>query len=209
MEGSSKVQGHSKVRSSFPPVASEMLADFKASVRPLHRLVYLVAFAYTKDAWLAERVATDVMASAFERWIRQPSELNDLKLYLIRTAISESRAHLEGNAALDDIREDLDELFAQQGMTEWRPIALDSIRNRAIRSHLTGALRELTAPTAVTVLLRDAFHLTTLQIADVTGESHQRVQSRLAYGRIALCVKMASRASDRKTSAPVSLAPAY
>ena len=74
---------------------------------------------------------------------------------------------------------------------------------------LTGALRELTAPTAVTLLLRDAFHLTTLQIADVIGESHQRVQSRLAYGRIALCVKMASRASDRKTSAPVSVAAAY
>jgi DNA-directed RNA polymerase specialized sigma24 family protein len=209
MEGSSKLMDHSNVRSSFPPAASELLAKFKAAVRPFHRIVYLVAFIYTKDARLAERAATDVMASAFERWIRQPSELNDLKLYLIRTAISESRAHLEGNAALDDIREDLDELFAQQGMTTWRPIALDSIRNRAIRSHLTGALRELTAPTAVTLLLRDAFHLTTPQIADVIGESHQTVQSRLAYGRIALCVKMASRASDRKTLAPVSLAAAY
>ena len=208
MEGSSKLMDHGKVRSSFPPAASVVLADFKASVRPFHRLVYLVAFAYTKNASLAERVAIAAMTSAFEGWSRQPSDLNDLKLYLIRTAISQSRAHVDGNAALDGIREDLDELLAQQGMS-MPPIVLDPIRNSAIRSHLTGALRELTAPTAVTLLLRDAFHLTTLQIADVIGESHQRVQSRLACGRIALCVKLASRASDRKTSAPVSLAAAF
>jgi DNA-directed RNA polymerase specialized sigma24 family protein len=209
MEGSSKLMDHGKVRCSFPSPASEMLADFKAAVRPFHRLVYLVALAYTKDASLAERVAIDAMTSAFDGWSRRPSDLNDFKLYLIRAAISESRAHLEGNAALDGIREDLDELLAQQGISEWRPIDLDPIRNSAIRSLLTGALQELAAPTAVTLLLRDAFHLTALQIADIIGESHQRVQSRLAYGRIALCVKMASRASDRKTSAPVSLAAAY
>jgi DNA-directed RNA polymerase specialized sigma24 family protein len=208
MEGSSKLMDHRKVRSNSPPADSKMLADFENAVRPFHRLVYLVAFAYTKNAPLAERVAIDAMASAFEGWSRQPSDLNDLKLYLIRTAISQSRAHVDGNAALDGIREDLDELLAQQGMS-MPPIVLDPIRNSAIRSHLTGALRELTAPTAVTLLLRDAFHLTTLQIADVIGESHQRVQSRLACGRIALCVKLASRASDRKTSAPVSLAAAF
>ena len=208
MEGSSKLMDHGKVRSSFPPAASVVLADFKAALRPFHRLVYLVAFVYARDAALAERVAIDAMASAFEGWSRQPSDLNDLKLYLIRTAISQSRAHVDGNAALDGIREDLDELLAQQGMS-MPPIVLDPIRNSAIRSHLTGALRELTAPTAVTLLLRDAFHLTTPQIADVVGESHQRVQSRLAYGRIALCVKLASRASDRKTSASVSFAAAY
>ena len=208
MEGSSKLMDHRKVRSNSPPADSKMLADFENAVRPFHRLVYLVAFAYTKNAPLAERVAIDAMASAFEGWSRQPSDLNDLKLYLIRTAISQSRAHVDGNAALDGIREDLDELLAQQGMS-MPPIVLDPIRNSAIRSHLTGALRELTAPTAVTLLLRDAFHLTTSQIADVIGESHQTVQSRLAYGRIALCVKMASRASDRKTSAPVSLAAAF
>jgi DNA-directed RNA polymerase specialized sigma24 family protein len=209
MEDSSKLMDPGKVRSSFPPAASEVLADFKAAVRPFHRLVYLVAFAYTKNASTAERVAIDAMTSAFEGWSRQPGDLNDLKLCLIRTAISESRAHLDGNAALDGIREDLDELLAQQGMSKWPPIVLDPIRNSAIRSHLTGALRELTAPTAVTLLLRDAFHLTTLQIADVIGESHQRVQSRLAYGRIAVCVKVASRASDLKISAPASLAAAY
>ena len=208
MRGSSKLMDHRKVRSNSPPADSKMLADFENAVRPFHRLVYLVAFAYTKNAPLAERVAIDAMASAFEGWSRQPSDLNDLKLYLIRTAISQSRAHVDGNAALDGIREDLDELLAQQGMS-MPPIVLDPIRNSAIRSHLTGALRELTAPTAVTLLLRDAFHLTTLQIADVIGESHQRVQSRLACGRIALCVKLASRASDRKTSAPVSLAAAF
>jgi DNA-directed RNA polymerase specialized sigma24 family protein len=209
MEGSSKLMDHGKVRSSFPPAASVVLADFKAALRPFHRLVYLVAFVYARDAALAERVAIDAMASAFEGWSRQPGDLNDLKLYLIRTAISESRAHLDANAALDGIREDLDELLAQQRMSKWPPIVLDPIRNSAIRSHLTGALRELTAPTAVTLLLRDAFHLTTSQIADVIGESHQTVQSRLAYGRIALCVKLASRASDRKTSASVSFAAAY
>jgi DNA-directed RNA polymerase specialized sigma24 family protein len=209
MEGGSKLMGHDKVRSSFPPSTSEILADFKAAVHPFHRLVYLVAFAYTKNASLAERVAIDAITSAFKEWSLQPSDLNDLKLYLIRTAISESRAYLEGNATLDGIREDLDELIAQQGMSKWRPIVLDPIQNSAIRSLLTRALRELTAPTAVTLLLRDAFHLTTLQIADVTGESHQRVQSRLAYGRIALCVKMANGASDRKATAPVSLAAAY
>jgi DNA-directed RNA polymerase specialized sigma24 family protein len=208
MEGGSKLMDHDKVRSSFP-LASEMLADFKAAVRPFHRLVYLVALAYTKNASLAERVAIDAITSAFKEWSLQPSDLNDLKLYLIRTAISESRAYFEGNATLDGIREDLDELIAQQGMSKWRPIVLDPIQNRTIHSLLTGALRELTAPTAVTLLLRDAFHLTTLQIADVTGESHQRVQSRLAYGRIALCMKMANGASDRKATAPVSLAAAY
>src|SRR5215469_14065169 len=124
MESGSKLMDHDKVRSSFPPEASEMLADFKAAVRPFHRLVYLVAFVYTKNASLAERVAIDAITSAFKEWSLQPSDLNDLKLYLIRTAISESRAHLEGNATLDGIREDLDELLAQQGMSEWRPIAL-------------------------------------------------------------------------------------
>ena len=209
MRGSSKLMDLGKARSSFPPAASEMLADFKASVRPFHRLVYLVAFAYTKNASLAERVAIAAMTSAFEGWSRQPSDLNDFKPYLIRTTISESRAHLEGNAAFDSIREDLDELLAEQGMSEWRPIALDPIRNGLIRSHLTAALQELTAPTAVTLLLRDAFHLTALQIADVIGESHQRVQARLAYGRIAVCVKLASYASDRKISDPASFAAAY
>jgi DNA-directed RNA polymerase specialized sigma24 family protein len=209
MEGSSKLMDHGTVRSSFPPAAPEVLADFKAAVRPLHRLVYLVAFTYTKNASLAERVAIDAMTSGVEGWSRQLGDLDDLKLYLIRTAISESRAHLDGNAALDGIREDLDELLAQQGMSKWLPIVLDPIRNSAIRSHLTGALRELTAPTAVTVLLRDAFHLTIPQIADAIGESHQRVQARLAYGRIAVCVKLATRASDRKISDPASLAAAY
>jgi DNA-directed RNA polymerase specialized sigma24 family protein len=209
MEGSSKLMDHGKIRSSSPPTESEMLADFKAAVRPFHRLVYLVAFAYTKNATLAERVAVDAIASAFAEWSRQPSDLNGFKLYLIRTAISESRAHLEGNAPLDGIREDLDELLAQQGISEWRPIALDPVRNSAICSVLTGALQELTAPTAVTLLLRDAFHFTALQIADVIGESHQRVQARLVYGRIAVCVKLANRASDRKISASASLAVAY
>ena len=69
---------YDKVRSSSPPTAPEMLADFKAAVRPFHRLVYLVAFAYTKNASLAERVAIDAMASAFEEWSRQPSDLNNL-----------------------------------------------------------------------------------------------------------------------------------
>jgi DNA-directed RNA polymerase specialized sigma24 family protein len=209
MEGGSKLMDHDTVRYSFPPAASEMLADFNAAVRPFHRPVYQVALAYTKNAALAERVAIDAITSAFKEWSKQPSDLNELKLYLIRTAISESRAYLEGNSRLDGIREDLDELIAQQGMSKWRPIVLDPIQNSAIRSLLSGVLRELTAPTAVTLLLRDAFHLTTLQIADVTGESHQRVQSRLAYGRIALCVKMANGTSDRKTTAPVSLAAAY
>src|SRR6516162_1150170 len=113
MEGSSKLMDHRKVRSNSPPADSKMLADFENAVRPFHRLVYLVAFAYTKNAPLAERVAIDAMASAFEGWSRQPSDLNDLKLYLIRTAISQSRAHVDGNAALDGIREDLDELLAQ------------------------------------------------------------------------------------------------
>ena len=209
MEGSSKPMDHGKVRSSSPPAASEMLADFKDAVRPFHRLVYLVAFAYTKNASRAERVAIDAITSAFKEWSLQPRDLNDLKLCLIRTAISESRSHLDGDATLDGIREDLDELLAEQGMSEWRPIALDPIRNGLIRSHLTAALQELTAPTAVTLLLRDAFHLTALQIADVIGESHQRVQARLAYGRIAVCVKLASYAADRKISDPASFAAAY
>jgi DNA-directed RNA polymerase specialized sigma24 family protein len=168
-----------------------------------------VAFAYTKDASLAERVAIDAIAFAFEGWSRHPSDLNEFKLHLIRTAISESRAHLEGNATLEGIREDLNELLAQPGISEWRPIVQDPVRNSSMRGHLTGVLQELTAPTAVTLLLRDAFHLTTMQIADVIGESQQRVQSRLAYGRIAVCVKMASRVSDLKISPPASLAAAY
>jgi DNA-directed RNA polymerase specialized sigma24 family protein len=195
MEGSSKLMDHGKIRPSFSPAASEMLADFEAAVRPFHRLVYLVAFAYTKDASLAERVAIDTMASAFDGWRWQPRDLNDFKLYLIRTAICESRAHLEGNPVFDGIREDLDELLAKKGISDWRLIALDPVRNSATGSLLTRALQELTAPTAVTLLLRDTFRLTTPQIAEVIGESHQRVQSRLGYGRIAVCVKLASRAS--------------
>jgi len=146
---------------------------------------------------------------AFKQWSRRPTNIDDFKVYLIRTVIFEARPHVEADSALDSGREDIEDLFSQLGTSEWRPIALGAIRHDAIRSNLTAALQELSAPTAVTLLLRDAFRLTTLQIADLIGESHQRVQARLAYGRIAACIKLAKCVSDWEIRNSSTFAAAY
>jgi DNA-directed RNA polymerase specialized sigma24 family protein len=195
--------------SSSPRPDRETLADFMAVVRPFQRLVYLVAFACTKSASVAECVAVNVMAHAFQYWSQHPTNIDGLKVHLIRAVMFEARAHIGANSALDSSREVIDDLFCRQGTTEWQPIALDAIQNDAMRSNLTTALQELSAPTAVTLLLRDAFHFSTLKIADLIGESHQRVQARLAYGRIATCIKLAKWASDRENQNSSTFAAAY
>jgi hypothetical protein len=180
-----------------------------AVVLPFQRLVYLVALAYTKSASVAEHVAVSAMAHAFNQWSEHPANIDDFKVNLIRSVIFEARACVEASSALDNDRKDPDDLFCRQGTTEWRPIALDAIQNDAIRCNLTATLQELSAATAVTLLLRDAFHLTTPQIADIIEESHQRVQARLAYGRIATCIKLAKGVSDREGRDNSTFAVAY
>jgi len=71
---------------------------------------------------------------------------------------------------------------------------------------LMEAIRELSAGAAITLLLRDVFHLTILEIAALIGESHQKVRARLAYGRIVLCVKLAKCVSDCDLAGEPSLA---
>jgi DNA-directed RNA polymerase specialized sigma24 family protein len=209
MEDRSKLTNPGKNTSSAPRPDRDIPADFMAVLRPFQRLAYLVAFACTKSEAVAEHVAVSALAHAFKQWSRHPANIGDFKVFLIRTVIFEARAHVEANAVLDNDREDIDDLYFQQETSEWRPIAPDAIQNDAIRCNLTTALQELSGLTAVTLLLRDAFHLTTLQIGDIIGESLQRAQARLAYGRIAACIKVAKCASGREISNGSTLAAAY
>jgi RNA polymerase sigma-70 factor, ECF subfamily len=208
MNDRSQLANHGGDTSASPRPDREAPADFMAIVRPFERLVYLVAFACTKNTSVAECVAVNAMAHAFQHW-SHPTNIDDFKMNLIKTAIFEARAHREVGPALDSSREDIDDLFCGQGATEWRSIALDAIQNDAIRSNLTTVLQELSTPTAVTLLLRDAFHFSTLKIADLIGESHQRARARLAYGRIVACIKLAKWASDRENRNSSTLAAAY
>jgi DNA-directed RNA polymerase specialized sigma24 family protein len=209
MEATSKLMNDGKGRSSSIPPDSESLSGFVATVRPFHRLVYLVAFACTKSQSVAEHVAVNAMAHAFKQCGQRAQCVDEFKVYLIRTVILEARAHVEVNSTPDNLPEDIDDLLAQRGINEWRPIALDALTSNDMRSNFTTALWELSTPTAVILLLRDAFHLTTLQIAELTGESHQKVQARLAYARIAACMKLAKCASNHEIPSSATVAAAY
>jgi len=206
MEATSKLMGNGEGSSSSPRQASNNLADFIHAVRPYHRLVYLIALAYTKGSLVAEEIAVNAMASAFRLW-RQRQGADDLKLCLIRSTLSEARAYLHRNSCPDFERpEEIGDLVMAQSIAACQPIPRDATRNDALSSTLMGAIQELSAASAVTLVLRDVFHLATLEIAELIGESQQKVRARLAYGRIALCVKLAKSVSDCDLAGAASLA---
>lgn len=185
-----------------PPVHSpsavfpdDKLADFIEAVRPFHRAVYLVAFAYTNDATAAELVAVRAIAAAFRTWRREQIG-NELKMFLIRITLSEAQLHVPWAAVIEDCTEDIGDMFGSQSTWEWRPNPLHAVRDRVECDALIGAIREFSAKTRLTLFMRDALHLATVQIAGLLGESQQRVQTRLAYGRITLCMNLAMRGSD-------------
>jgi DNA-directed RNA polymerase specialized sigma24 family protein len=175
-----------------------------------HRLVYLVAFAYTKDSLVAEEIAINAMASAF-RLSRQRQGDNELKLCLIRITLSEARAYLHRHSLpdLEKCPEEIGDLVVAQSITACQPIPRGDIRNGAPCGTLMRAIDELSARAAVTLILRDVFHLATLEIAGLIGESQQKVRAWLAYGRIALCLKLAKSESDCDLAGEASLAATY
>jgi DNA-directed RNA polymerase specialized sigma24 family protein len=205
MEAPSKSMGKAHGSSSSPGPTSNELADFIVAVRPFHRLVYLVAFAYTKDPLIAEEIAVKAMSSAFGLW-SQRQTADEVKLCLIRTTIAEAARDLK-QPDIENCREEIDELLVSQAITASRPV--HTLGNHSLRGTLMGAIQELSARTAVTLLLRDAFHFTILQIAGIQGETQQNVRARLGYGRIALCVKLARCVSDCDLAGEASLAATY
>src|SRR4051812_30360020 len=187
--------------------APDALADFMVAVRPLQRIVYLVAFATIKDGSVAEDVAVNALSSAFRVWDRRQTG-DGLKLCLIRTALSEARNYLHRNspAVRENYQEDIGSLIVSQPFSVWLPISRDAVRNGTLRGTLMRAIHELSAGAAVTLLLRDVFHLTTVEIATSMEESQQKVRARLAYARIAVCVKLAGSVSDCNVAGKTSLA---
>jgi len=154
---------------------------------------------------IAEEIAVKAMSSAFGLW-SQRQTADEVKLCLIRTTIAEAARDLQ-QPDIENCREEIDELLVSQAITAFRPVP--RLRNHALRGTLMGAIQELSAGTAVTLLLRDVFHLTTLQIAGIQGESQEKVRARLAYGRIALCVKVARCVSDCDLAREASFAATY
>ena len=185
--------------------------DFVQAVRPFHRIVYLIAFACTKDRNSAEIIAVEAMAAAFKLGRGHGQVTEELKLSLIRTALCKAQRYVDRNARpdIEKVREDIGDLVMSQALKEWRPIPRSAVREDAVRSSLMRAIQELSANTAVTLLLRDAFHFTPLPIAGLIGVSQQKVRARLAYGRIALCTKLANRESNRDIAGEPSFAVAY
>jgi DNA-directed RNA polymerase specialized sigma24 family protein len=186
------------------------LADFLVVVHPFHRLVYWVGFAYTYDSAAAELLSVRTIAAAFKAWRQQPKH-DELKLWLIRIALSEARAYFGRNASPvgRTCREEIADLVVAQGTAEWRPVPRHAMRDRDVRDALIGAMQELSPATRVILLLRDVFRLTNAQVAAVVGESRQSVQGRLAFGRIALCIKLAKRDSGRDLLGQASVATAH
>src|ERR1700757_1937588 len=97
MEATTKLLSKGEDSSSSPRPAPDNLADFMDAVRPYHRLVYLISFTYAKDSLVAEEIAVAAMASAFRLSRQQPGE-DELKLRLIRIALSEARKYLHHNS---------------------------------------------------------------------------------------------------------------
>ena len=186
-----------------PPVYSptdafayDKVRDFIEAIRPFHRAVYLVALAYANDVAAAELIAVQAMAAAFRAWQGEQTG-NELKMFLIGITIAEAQSSLRGNraAVIKDCREDIGDVFGCQSAREWRPILLRARHDRAEYDALIGAMQEFSTNTRLALLMRDALHLTSVQIAGLLGESQQRVQTRLGYGRITLCMKLAIRVS--------------
>ena len=174
---------------------SDMLADFMEAVRPFHRAVYLVALACTNDATRAELVAVRAMAAAFRTWRRKQIG-NELNMFLIGITLSEAQPYLHRAADIEDWKEDIGDALVFQRATEWLPIPLHTVHDRSVYDALIGAMQELSANTRLTLIMRDALNLTTVQIAGLLGESLQRIQTRLGYGRIMLCMKLSMPGSD-------------
>jgi len=177
------------------------------AVRPLHRLVYLVAYASIKDCLVAEDVAVNVMASAFRMWNRcQPGD--ELKRCLIRTTLSEARGYLHHSppGVLEEDREEFGASIVSQSLSACKSISRDAVRDGTLCNTLMLAIHGLSASASVTLLLRDVFHLTTGEIAELMGEPQQKVRARLAYARIVLCVKLAGSVSDCDVAGEATLA---
>lgn len=193
--------------SSSPPPGADRFAAFKVAVRPFFLLSYLVSFAYTKDSLVAEDVAVKALASAFRLW-KQRQSADELKRCLIRVTLSEARTclHRHPPRDLDNCPQEIGDSFVSQAVAVCRPIPRDAIHPDALRRTLMGTIQRLASGAAVALLLRDVFHLTTLEIAELMGESQQRVRAWLAYGRFALCVELAKSASTHDLAGDASLA---
>jgi DNA-directed RNA polymerase specialized sigma24 family protein len=195
----------------IPDEACDSLADFIEAVRPFRRIVYLVAFAYTKDADAAEFLAVNVLATAFKVGRNHGQNANEFKSRLIRIALSEARNFVSCNSphVLENGEEEIERLITSQAIAGLRLLTKGATCNGVLPGTLIKALHELSPDTAVTLLLRDACHFTSLEISTLTGESQQKVQARLAYGRVALCMKLSNGLTDREVTGRQSFAPAY
>lgn len=185
------------VHSTTAASAYDKVRDFIEAVGPFHRAVYLIALAYENDAAGAELIAVQAMATAFRTWQGQQMG-NELKMFLIGITIAEAQSYLHRNrvAVIRDCREDIGDVFVCQSAREWRPIPLHARHDRAEYDALIGAMQEFSTNTRLALLMRDALHLRSVQIAGLLGELRQRVQIRLGYGRITLCMKLSMRGSD-------------
>jgi RNA polymerase sigma-70 factor (ECF subfamily) len=181
---------------------SDNLGAFIEAVHPFHRTVYLVALAHTNDAGEAEFIAVQTMATAFRTW--QGSRIpGELRLWLVGIALSEANAHVHKNedARIDDSTEVLPNGFPLEGITQWRAAAM-SAHDVAFRRALREAIRELPTNNRLPLFLRDVLHFTTLETASLLGVPQDTIRHRVAYGRIALCMKLAKHDSsgcDRST----------
>ena len=176
---------------------SDNLGAFIEAVHPFHRTVYLVALAHTNDAGEAELIVVQTMVTAFRAW--QGSQIRDkLRLWLVGIALSEANAHVHKNeyARIDDSTEVLPNDLPLEGITAWRPVAIDSMHDVALRSALMEAIRVLPTNNRVPLFLRDVLHFTTQEAASLLGVPQDTIRRRVAFGRIALCVELAKRDSS-------------
>jgi DNA-directed RNA polymerase specialized sigma24 family protein len=194
-----------------PGDAFDSRPEFIEAVRPFHRVLYLVALAYTKDRETAELLAIESMAVAFKEREGIPQSPDEFKAHLIQTAISEGGRYLKRDAQSDLKygREEVGDCFVNETIPLWRSIPNSTVGDDAVRCTAMSAIEELSPLTAVTLFLRDAWHLTPLEISALIGETQQKVQTRLAYGRITLCVKLAGRVASHGFEGEASLAAAY
>lgn len=177
-----------------PSRPSDVYDGFIEAVRPFHRVVCMVAFAGTKSRVAAERIAVEAFSAAFKLWKCERPERGELEFSLIRIALSEARKYIEGQM-VEDIQEDICDLVMSQTSNGWRPYSTDTIPDEVVQSSLMRAIEELSVVAAVTLLLRDAFHLSPLQISRLIGESQPKVKERVAYGRVSICIRLAEAAS--------------